>query len=219
MYRKVLLLFTLTLLSVVTVSAQTSFYKRSKIVKQGNVKTCSDDGHYITFGDNCAYDSDRNGYQLFGSNMKYSKTENNIKVYYGTDYHGSCNWFVALDNSRINVKIPDGTIYVYERCTPGANIAMRAAPATPPGGNYPPAVVPSTPSQSHDTPGGTSPSSSHKQRRTCPYCKGTGIGMDKITYAPGYDEVYCEKCGKRGFKHYHQNTVCRTCYGRGYIEY
>ncbi len=214
---KLILCVSLTLLCAVSLRGQTAFYKRTKIVNNGVQTPCNDDGHYITFTSSRAYDSDKDGYQLYGSNMKYSKTENDIKVYYGESYHGTCNWFTSLDNSRINVRLPDGKIYVYERCSPSSSVARRAAPQKS-GAASPSTVVPTTPTYDNSY-GTTTPSSSRKQRKTCPYCKGSGIGMDKITYAPGYDEVWCDRCGKWGFKHYHQDMMCRTCYGKGYIEY
>lgn len=67
-----------------------------------------------------------------------------------------------------------------------------------------------------------SSSSSVSTRRTCPACHGTGKGTDRIVYQPDYTgkqaNVYCSKCGKYGSPHTHNEPMCRTCYGRGYIE-
>lgn len=78
-----------------------------------------------------------------------------------------------------------------------------------------PYYMPSTPNQSRS-------SSTTSTRRTCPACHGTGKGTDRIVYQPDYTgkqaNVYCSKCGKYGSPHTHNEPMCRTCYGRGYIE-
>lgn len=81
------------------------------------------------------------------------------------------------------------------------------------GNNY---YMPSAPTQSGSSSATTS------TRRTCPACHGTGKGTDRIVYQPDYTGkqayTYCSKCGKSGPPHTHNEPMCRTCYGRGYIE-
>lgn len=57
-------------------------------------------------------------------------------------------------------------------------------------------------------------------RRTCPGCNGSGKGADQITYSPNYTDNsrYCSTCGKTTFAHTHHRPMCRTCYGKGYVE-
>lgn len=58
-------------------------------------------------------------------------------------------------------------------------------------------------------------------RRTCPGCNGTGKGPDQITYSPDYtgnNNVYCSACGRTMSRHSHHQPMCRTCYGKGYLE-
>lgn len=199
------------------VHGETTFFKRSKIVKNGNITTCCDDGHYMTFANNRLYDSDKDGFQTNGSNMKYIKTENNIKVYYGNCYYGTCYCYVSTDNDRLNLKINDNLIYVYERCSASNNVKRReSAGGTTAGQTY---TVPAQPRSTSYPNKNTTPKST---RRVCPGCNGTGIAYDKITYQHEYngpsEKVYCEKCGAWKFKHYHQNVMCRVCYGKGYVE-
>lgn len=65
-------------------------------------------------------------------------------------------------------------------------------------------------------------SSTTSTRRTCPACHGTGKGTDRKVYQPDYTgrqaDVYCSICGTTGAPHTHNAPMCRTCYGRGYIE-
>jgi DnaJ-class molecular chaperone len=82
----------------------------------------------------------------------------------------------------------------------------------------------------YGSPGSSSPSSpsspsgtrSGSGRRVCPGCNGSGKGSDQIVYEPnytGYDNSrYCYECGKTGPAHSHRSAMCRTCYGKGYIE-
>lgn len=59
-------------------------------------------------------------------------------------------------------------------------------------------------------------------RRTCPGCNGTGKGADQITYSPNYtgrdNSIYCSTCGRTMSAHSHHRPICRTCYGKGYVE-
>lgn len=67
----------------------------------------------------------------------------------------------------------------------------------------------------------SSGSSNHSSRRTCPGCNGTGKGPDQITYATDYtgnSSVYCSTCGRTTARHTHHQPMCRTCYGKGYVE-
>ncbi|MCM1292929.1 MAG: hypothetical protein NC111_03530 [Bacteroides sp.] len=64
-------------------------------------------------------------------------------------------------------------------------------------------------------------SSNYSNHRTCPGCNGTGKGPDQITYATDYtgnSSVYCNTCGRTMARHSHHQPMCRTCYGKGYIE-
>lgn len=209
-------------LSFFDVSAQTSFYKRSKIVNNGKISNCSDDGHYMTFGNNCLYDSNKEGYQEFGSNMKYIKTDNNIKIYYGPSYYGICYCYVSMDNKRLNLKKDDGVIYVYEQCQPSSNIKRRQVSNNSSSQSV--ITNPNSVGQSYQPPqtNYNNSTKTQKQSRQCPGCNGSGVAYDKITYQTSYTgnyiREYCQKCSSWGNKHYHQNITCRVCMGKRYIE-
>lgn len=186
--------FLLLLLSLFCVSntvfSQTYFYKRVKIVKNGQTYNTQDDGHYMTIGKNCIYDSDAQGFCIGNSNMKYVKTENGILTYYGNTYFGSCYCFASSDYARLNIK-DDETTYVYVRCTPSSGIALR--PSTTNSGSAP----------INQTPSYTTPPSNNNtntaNRRQCPYCHGTGKGTEQIIWRTDYTgnqkDEYCSQCG------------------------
>ncbi len=199
-----------------TAFSQTYFYKRIKIVKNGQSYDTHDDGHYMTIGENCIYDSDADGFCIGNSNMKYVKTENGIRTYYGNSYYGLCYCFASSDYQRLNLR--DGeSIYVYVKCTPSSGVDLR--PTSTSAGNVP--VIIQIPNGSITTPDNSS--SNRNNRRQCPSCNGTGKGMDQIIYRPDYtgkqNDEYCSKCGKWGSPHSHHTPMCRTCYGKGYIEF
>lgn len=60
-------------------------------------------------------------------------------------------------------------------------------------------------------------------KRQCSFCNGTGRGADQITFSTnytGYDNSrYCSTCGRVMDAHTHHKPLCRTCNGKGYIEY
>lgn len=207
-------LFTLACLSATTF-AQTYFYKRIKIVKNGQTYNTNDDGHYVTIGDNCIYDSDADGYCLDNSNMKYIKTKNGIKTFYGKSYYGLCFCFTSSDFQRLNLK-DDQNIYVYVRCAPSSKVTHR--PSSDESGNAPIMIIApgniTTPSSN---------SSTKNNRRSCPSCNGSGKSLDQITYSPNYTgkqlDEYCSTCGKWGSPHSHRRPMCRTCYGKGYLDF
>lgn len=64
-------------------------------------------------------------------------------------------------------------------------------------------------------------SSNSASKRRCPTCSGTGKGMDEIIWVPNYtgedNSRYCSECGQTTSAHYHRRSMCRTCYGKGYI--
>lgn len=210
-----ILLF-ITLLSVsVPLPSQTYFYKRVKIVKNRHEYSVNDDGHYMTIGNNCIYDSDADGFSIGNSNMKYVKTENGIKTYYGQSHFGQCYCFASRDFKRLNIE-DDGKTYVYVQCAPYSNVALRQYSCS---NTTPPAIINPRSNQSHSS----VCTHSNNKRKICPACNGTGKGMDQITYRPNYtgqqNDEYCQKCGKWGSPHSHRSPMCRTCCGKGYLEF
>lgn len=196
--------------------AQTYFYKRVQIIKNGQKQNTNDDGHYLTITDKCIYDSDADGCCEGNSNMKYIKTENGIKTYYGNSYHGPCYCFASSDFQRLNIKDDDVT-YVYVRCTPTSGVKLRQKANS---SSNPPVFI-TSPNSIPSSPG--SNSSTTNRHRVCPSCNGSGKGVDQIYYRPDYvgnqADEYCPKCGKWGSPHSHRTPMCGTCYGKGYLDF
>ena len=64
-----------------------------------------------------------------------------------------------------------------------------------------------------------SSSGSGSTRRTCPFCHGSGKGVEQIIYGidyPGYS-YYCSQCN-RTTSHQHHTPSCGVCFGKGYVE-
>ena len=204
------------LLSIFDVNAQTYFYKRIKIVDRGKTTMVNDDAHYITFTTNRCYDSDKDGISQTSLSLKYIKKENGILCYYGNCIYGSDSYYyVSESKDRINVK-NDNKIYVYARVSPHSNTAkLREDTRNHAGYIQPIEQYPIYPAK-------TSQHKYRKKRRVCPGCNGTGRGMEQIIYAPQYtsdNQVYCEICKAIRPQHSHYQPVCKTCYGKGYVEY
>lgn len=206
------ILIILFLIGFQSIKAQTYYYVRVKIVKDGVHTQTNDDGHYMTFGKNCVYDSDENGYCMGNSNMKFIKAEKGIKTYYGTNYHGQNHCFISSDKSRINIK-EDNVTFVYVRSTPSSTAKRREYQESSNSNIIVP--LPNVPNNSSSS----RPPSNH---RVCPSCRGTGKGVDQIIYRPDYTgnqaDEYCSKCGKWGSPHSHHTPDCKTCHGLGYIN-
>lgn len=199
-----------------TSTAQTYFYKRIKIVEKGRVTNVNDDAHYITFTKTGCYDSDVNGISTTSSGLKYIKSNNDIMCYYGIcNYGACCYYYVSSSRDRINLE-NDGVVYVYIKTNPHETTAkLRQAVDQ----NHQSIIV-STPIYNGDS---EKTSTNRKQRKTCPYCNGSRKGADEITYTPNYtgndNSRYCNICGKVMSAHTHRQSMCRTCHGKGYIEY
>lgn len=214
-YMKECLLLVL-LLSMFDVNAQTYFYKRIKIVDGGKTTIVNDDAHYITFTTNRCYDSDKDGISHTSLSLKYIKKENGILCYYGNCIYGSDSYYyVSESKDRINVK-NDNKIYVYTRTNPHNNTAKLRNDNRNQAGYIPPVQ------QNPVYPIKSSQPKYRKKRRVCPGCNGTGKGVEQIIYAPQYtsnNQEYCEICKAIRPQHTHSQPVCRTCYGKGYVEY
>lgn len=211
------ILFLLTLCSV-EASAQTYFYKRIKIVRNGQSTNVNDDGHYMTFGNNCIYDSDKDGFCQWNSNMKYIKTEKGIATYCGQSYHGYSYCFVSSDRQRLNIREGNDT-HVYIRCSPSSSTVMRQSPSANGGYIVAPITIPSNTRDDNLS----VPSNRHDKRKICPACRGTGKGTDQKIYQPDITgklpDRYCRECGRVGPPHQHHTPMCKTCYGKGYLEF
>ncbi|WP_300702185.1 hypothetical protein [Bacteroides sp.] len=216
MFQKITLILLVFFLTSGPSIAQTYFYKRIKIIEKGRITNVNDDAHYVTFSSTGCYDSDENGISSTSSGLKYIKSNKNILCYYGDCIYGSCcYYYVSSSKDRINLE-NDGVVYVYTKTSPHETTAkLRQAV----GQNHKSIIV----TKPILNGAGEKTSTSRKQRKTCPYCNGSGKGSDQITYTPNYtgndNSQYCKICGKVMNAHTHRQPMCRTCFGKGYIEY
>lgn len=210
--------FFLFLLGNLSLIAQNTYlYKRVMIVKEGVRINKNDDAHYLTFTNNGCYESDKNGYSTSDKFLKFIKNENNLHCYYGSCSFGNANYYFSNDFSRLNIKLNDDLIYVYQRELSGRTTAsLRTTSPSSNGGGVvfvtPPPVVG----------GGTSgndSNSSHSLYTKCTTCNGTGVctgcngrcGEWRNTgYYIGTDTKSWIECGScRG------SGKCAICFGRG----
>lgn len=65
--------------------------------------------------------------------------------------------------------------------------------------------------------------SSRSKKRKCPGCGGSGTGLVTKESVPRYvaneNKRYCSVCDEVTYPHYHKKHTCRTCYGKGYLDY
>lgn len=160
--------------------AQTYLYKRVMIVRNGVKTNKNDDAHYITFNKKGCYESDKNGYKNGNSSLiEYIKDENNLHCFYGNCPSGMANYYFSNDYSRLNVRLNDGVIFVYQRELSGNTTASRRSVRSNNNNStginiVPPPVINNGGSS---VGGGTSGSSSKpiSPYITCKICRGTGI--------------------------------------------
>lgn len=208
--------YLLLILFSTPIFAQTVQYRRVKIVTNGIQQSVNDDAHYLTFSSNGFYESDANGYSVGNSKMiEFVKDDIGLHCYSGPGFYGYGNYFFSSDYSRINLKLTNNTVYVYEKITGTTTASNRAYVSTNSDGvsTTPVVTTPYTPIPSHER---------HPRREKCTFCNGTGIGANLIKYHHNYDGTttyeYCSECGTTRPKHHHEKHPCGKCEGRGYVE-
>lgn len=196
---------------------QTYYYQQIKIVKNNVEKSGDNTGQFITFTPNACYDSDKKGYSVNNGVLKYTSRKGNIYSYSGSSYWGEAHYFVSLKRDRINIRVADGTVYVYERRTPpnGVNNSskIRSKKNASSNASYPVLIDVSSnfslPQNSKDA--------SYKQV-LCSFCNGSGKNP-VCDYPPQFTgEVksyqYCPIC--KATKEVHSHGVCPSCNGKKY---
>lgn len=206
----------------------TYYYERVATVTGGNKTAANGDGHYLTMNSKVLYESNSDGTSR-NCGMMHSEGDNNgLHVYGGNSYLGNgLTYFFASDYSRLNVRLYDGTILVYERKSQPNQSRMRQySVAAPSSDGYTP-----SPEIRYDnsTPSGGNSRNNKDEKvyeSTCVYCKGTG--RQTITqsinvynygdFTPQY--VTCSECNyrydKKSTSHRHQ--TCSHCNGKGKIR-
>lgn len=211
---------------------RTYYYERIKEVSTaGAASSSSGDGHFITITPSACYESDREGIAIDRNVQRLVSSPDANYHYVGDSYYGNASYFFSLDYSRLNIKKPDGIIYVYERRkapdsvgnnmrryrpVPSDNVSTSTSisPIVIINSGYTETTVPIT---IESSPSGSSATYS---RRVCKYCKGTGIGRIKKEYTVRYtnDKTYCYECNAVDYPHAHIAEPCGVCRGRKYLD-
>ncbi|MBO4263536.1 MAG: hypothetical protein J5871_02500 [Bacteroidales bacterium] len=210
----------------IPLAAQTYYYERVKIVRNGQVSVDAGDGHYITFNDNGCYDSNKQGMSSGTGFRNYKSFENGIYKYFGKSYFGGdAYYFFSQDRGRLNIKMQEGdVVYVYERKTApsvmGPSVRGYRSPSSSDNVGAVPVVVPATPVMPATPNVAPSASSRVYVDHTCRGCHGSGYctcchgtGKIRITNSiPEYHVTYvdCKSCRGTG--------KCQVCYGKGRID-
>lgn len=203
---------------------KTYYYERVAIVKNGEKQAASGDGHYLTLNSRILYESEANGSSKGTSSVKYINSDNNMPYYEGNTALGRGLSYVFNSNySRLNVRVPNGIIYVYERKSqPTANSRMRIY-ETSEGGTYIATAGDHPTGQSSNKQKSSTFSPKNRQKVTCTRCNGFKY-IDKYIptvgeYGVKKPEYYiCNICNKRVAKNGgHGHAPCPSCHGTGYV--
>ena len=237
MSRCISLVTFLCILSVSLTAQETYFFKLSRTVdpdKRSN--TTVSGGQFITFIDNICYESDKKGMGVGHGSMTLNKSysSNTFSVYMGKSYWGNkASFKFNSDKSVLNVILDDGTIYVYKRSTPPANVmtcslikgkSSSGSSVAPPMNNSGPGYTPPPPMNSGS---GTVPSKTLKTKEIrykedCPNCRGKGSIIQNTypaTFGINLPDVWCSECGRYFSADVgHTHRQCNHCRGTGKVE-
>lgn len=182
---KLLLLGLWIVWGMVSVNAQTHYYKLNSYGKNGTENTNVSGGQFITFQAAICMETDWTGVSI---GTGYLTRKNNVP----NTYVGSANWgsgtkFVfSSDKSTLTVYAPNGNIFRYTRATAPSNAKTCSLLK----GSSPAPVISS---------GGTGGTPVRKPQ-TCGICSGSGK---------------CSSCYGRGISSFGHTHVCGACGGTG----
>lgn len=246
--KKTLFLLLFLFCVAIAVAQTTYYYERTAVVDAGKRQSSYGDGHFITFVDKGCYDSSQEGYTMGTGFRRYQTTQNGVSSYYGESYFGMAHYYFSADRSLLNIvcdgnsnrtlvyerrQAPSGTTASSRRRSTSANsqTASSGTTTTPSDGSSNSGSwssgsgVSGGASSNNGSSGSTTSGSSYskRQRRDCPFCQGDK-GYDQINYGTNYTGSrtykYCDKCRKSvPSEHYHVWITCKTCLGKGYLEY
>ncbi len=208
-------------------AAQTRYYERVMVVRNGQREAASGDGHYITFVRDIAYDSNPDGTRVSKWTLDFMSDKNNRHLYEGNSALGfRLSYVFSWDYDRLNVKTNDDIVYVYEhkrrpsggserRYDLGGHVAVDDV--------YMEYGGDESSASTQQRAGGSGASRRSSHRETCPRCHGTKY-IDKYvpsvaSYGNKPPEYYdCPICGKRVAKNGgHGHATCPECHGAGTI--
>lgn len=191
-------LFTILLLlvSACTLYARTYYYERV-------TNNSSKDGHYISFGNNCCYDSDKEGMSSKNGVLPFICEDNGKLKYRGKGYFGNSIYLFSKDFNTLEIKvIESGNVYTYKRLlSPSGEMAKRGYSS------------PNKSSTSSSTSVGTVVVPTYVSTPTTSVYDGgtsTSTSTSTTTSSPRYGYKDCQHCWGSG--------KCQTCYGRGYTS-
>lgn len=236
MSRCISLVTFLCILSVSLTAQETYFFKLSRTVdsdKRSNTNVSG--GQFITFIDNICYESDKKGMGVGHGSLILNKSysSNTFSVYMGKSYWGNkASFKFNSDKSVLNVILDDGTVYVYKRSTPPANVTTcslikgktSSGGGAPPANNPVPAYTPHPPinNGSGSAPSKTLKTKEIRYQEDCPVCKGKKTIVQNTypaTFGTNLPDVWCSECGRYFSADVgHTHRQCNHCRGTGKVE-
>lgn len=235
MSRCISLVTFLCILSVSLTAQETYFFKLSRTVdpdKRSNTNVSG--GQFITFIDNICYESDKKGMGVGHGSLILNKSysSNTFYVYMGESYWGNkASFKFNSDKSVLNVILDDGTVYVYKRSTPPANVTTcslikgkTSSGGAPPANNPVPAYTPHPPinNGSGSVPSKILKTKEIRYQEDCPVCKGKKTIVQNTypaTFGTNLPDVWCSECGRYFSADVgHTHRQCNHCRGTGKVE-
>lgn len=235
MSRYIYLVFFLCLLCVSLTAQETYFFKLSRTVdsaKKSNTNVSG--GQFITFIDNICYESDKKGMGVGHGSLTLNKSysSSSFSVYMGKSYWGDkASFKFNSEKSVLNVILDDGTVYVYKRSTPPANVTTcslikgkTSSGGAPPANNPVPAYTPHPPinNGSGSVPSKTLKTKEIRYQEDCPVCKGKKTIVQNTypaTFGTNLPDVWCSECGRYFSADIgHTHRQCNHCRGTGKVE-
>lgn len=225
-WNKISLLGLLCLLSV-SMNAQTYYYKLEKEKRGNTVNTNVKGGQFITFLDNCCYESDKNGNGVgHGQLIRDFKKSDVNKVYSGASYWGQADFVFNTGLTRLNVRDKNGNIYVYVKGTAPQNQKTCSLIRKNSGGtssSIGQSYIPQVPISGGNVTtyptnqGGSVIPSRQNSGHRCNLCNGTGRKVSMVHPGNASQTKWCGECGKTvGTGHFHTN--CDLCGGDGWCD-
>ena len=233
--KHIMLILFLWQFSISLTAQDTYFYKLSRTVDSAKKSdTNVTGGQFITFIDNICYESDRKGMGVGHGSLTLNKSysSNTFSVYMGKSYWGNkASFKFNSDKSVLNVILDDGTVYVYKRSTPPANVTTcslikgkTSSGGAPPANNPVPAYTPHPPinNGSGSVPSKTLKTKEIRYKEDCPNCRGKGSIIQNTypaTFGTNLPDVWCSECGRYFSADVgHTHRQCNHCRGTGKVE-
>lgn len=217
------LIILLSLLNILSINAQTYYYKLCSYGKSGMEESKVSGGQFITFQAAICMETDKDGESIGNGYLKRKVGSPNI--YIGSAYWGRNTKFeFSSDKSSLKVLAPNGIIYKYVRSTPPKGVLtsslISSGSTNSSGSGYVPVIIPQV---SNSSTNNSRPQKSNNPPRMCPYCRGKGtivrtlstsrFGVEKET------KIQCYQCGIYYYPSSgHAHIYCSHCRGTGYIE-